>query len=92
MKLNDKADAAVLAELQTYVARIGKELAEPLVYHLSPNRAAGGSDYNWVLHSTFATEGDMNGYRDAPLHIEFAEFCDPYTDDFLVTYYDAPST
>ena len=91
MKLNDKADESVIAGMQSYVSRIGAELDEVRAYHLTPNKAAGDGDYNWVLHSVFADEADMNAYREAPLHREFVGFCHPYTDDFSIVYYQAPA-
>jgi quinol monooxygenase YgiN len=90
MKLNDRADNSVIAEMQAYVARIGAELEEARAYHLAPNAAADGDGYNWVLHSAFDDEAAMNAYREAPLHQEFVGFCEPYTEDFLVAYYQAP--
>ena len=53
MKLTDRADRSVIAEMQAYVARIGAELEETRAYHLAPNEAAGRNGYNWVLHSAF---------------------------------------
>lgn len=93
MKLNDRADNSVIAEMQAHVARIGAELEKARAYHLTPNDAAGHAargGYNWVLHSAFDDEAAMNAYREAPLHREFVGFCDPYTEDFLIAYYHAP--
>jgi quinol monooxygenase YgiN len=90
LKLNEKADASVMETLQTYVSRIGAEIEETLAYHLTPNKADGNGDFNWVLHSAFTDEADMNAYRAAPLHLEFVALCDRYTEDFLITYYQAP--
>jgi hypothetical protein len=91
LKLNDRADASVMETLQNYVARIGAEIEETRAYHLTPNKAAENGGYNWVLHSAFADEADMNAYRAAPLHLEFVTFCDRYTEDFLITYYQMPA-
>ena len=91
LKLNDKANQSVIADMQAYVSRIEAELEETLAYHLTPNEAAGDDGYNWVLHSAFADEAHMNAYREAPLHQEFVGFCDPYTEDFLVATYQAPA-
>lgn len=41
MKLNDRADNSVIAEMQAHVARIGAELEKARAYHLTPNEAAG---------------------------------------------------
>jgi quinol monooxygenase YgiN len=91
MKLNDGADGSVIAKMQAYVARIGAELEETRAYHLTPNAAPGRNGYNWVLHSAFDDEAAMNAYREAPLHQEFVGFCDPFTEDFLIAYYQAPA-
>ena len=91
MKLNDKADASVLAEMQRYVSRISDELTETRGYHLAPNDAAEEGGYNWVLQGLFDDEADMNAYRAAPLHREFVGYCDAYTEDFLIAYYALPA-
>ena len=89
LKLNDEADGSVIAEMQAYVSRIGREIDQTRAYQLAPNEAAGDGDYNWVLYSAFSDEADMEAYREAPLHREFVDFCDPYTDAFLVVFYQA---
>ena len=91
MKLNEKADSSVIAEMQTYVSRIGREIEQTQCYHLAPNEAAAKGDYNWVLTSAFVDQADMEAYREAPLHREFVAYCDPFTEDFLVACYRAPA-
>lgn len=92
LNLNDKADSSVMAAMRDYVSRIGTELAEARAYHLTPNEAADNDGYNWVLHSAFADEADMNAYHEATLHREFVDFCEPYTKDFQIVWYQAPPT
>ncbi len=92
LNLNDRANPSVMAAMQAYVSRIGAELAETRAYHLTPNEAADDGGYNWVLHSVFADEADMNAYREAPLHREFVEFCDPFTEDYRIVWYQGPPT
>ncbi|MCP4327071.1 MAG: Dabb family protein [Alphaproteobacteria bacterium] len=90
MKLNDRVDSGVIARMQAYAARIGRELDEVQSYHLAPNLGAGEGDFNWVIQASFASEADMTAYGDAPLHREFVDYCAPYAEDFLVTYHQAP--
>ena len=90
MKLNDRVDSVVIARMQAYAARIGRELNEVRYYNLAPNLGGGEGGFNWVIQASFANEADMRAYSDAPLHREFVDYCGPYTEDFLVTYYQAP--
>ena len=90
MKLNNSADHAVIDTIQSYVTRIRDEVKEARAYHFAPNKAADKDSFNWVLHSEFADEADMDAYRAFPLHKEFVEYCDLYTDDFLICFYQAP--
>lgn len=90
LKLANNADAAVMAQIREYVSRIREEVMETRSYHLAPNNAAELDGYNWVLHSSFETEADMNAYRSNALHIEFVKYCDQYTEAFLPVFYDAP--
>jgi hypothetical protein len=90
LNLNDRADPSVMATMRAYVSRIGTELAETRAYHLTANEADDNGGFNWVLHSAFADEADMNAYREAPLHREFVDFCEPYTEDFRIVWYQAP--
>jgi len=90
MKLNESADHAVIDTIQSYVARIHRDIKETKAYHFAPNKAADKDGFNWVLHSAFADETDMDSYRSAPLHKEFVDYCDLYTEDFLICFYQAP--
>ena len=90
IKLNHRADTAVIQKMQAYVSGIRNEIGGTRTYHFTPNQAAGEKGYNWVLLSVFDDEASMNAYRAAPLHQEFVEYCHPYTDDFFVCFYQAP--
>lgn len=91
MKLSSDADSAVIARMQDYVARIGAELDEPIAYHMAPNVAAVEGGYNWMLHAVFANEDDMSDYREAPLHCAFVDYCEPFTEDYMVACYELPA-
>lgn len=87
-KLSAAADTAVLQNILLYADRIRDEISEAREYRFVPNKAAVPGEYNWVLLAIFETESDMNAYRVHPLHQEFVAFCDGYTEDFLVFFYD----
>ena len=87
MKLNERADVAVIETMQVHVATIRDGVGEVRSYELVPNIAAGGKGYNWAILSSFDSEAEMERYKVHPLHREFVAAADPYTEDFLTLDY-----
>lgn len=91
-KLSAAADDAVIQKILLYVDRIRDEIPETREYRFAPNKAEKPDGFNWVLLATFDNEEDMNAYRINPLHLEFVAFCDAYTNDFIVCFYEGATT
>jgi len=90
MKLNERADAAVIEVMQGHIAAIRDGVAEVRSYDLAPNRSAGGKGYNWAILASFDSEADMTRYKQHPLHQDFVASTDPYTEDFIAIDYELP--
>ncbi len=87
--MNGGMNDTIVANMQRYADRIREQIDEVKSYALVPNEAGGSQGYNWAILSSFESEADIDTYKVAPLHREFVEYCDPYTEDFLTLDYHA---
>ncbi len=91
-KLNQAADDEAIQKIMQYVDRIREEITEVRDYQFAANMATTDGGYNWVLLAVFDNVPNMNAYRVNPMHLEFVEFCDNYTDDFIVSFYEVTTS
>ena len=91
MNLNDGADETVITRIRNYVDAIATQLDSVRAYSLVRNTAPNANGFDWAILSAFDNEADMVAYRVDPLHQEFVEFTDPYTEDFMALDYESGS-
>jgi quinol monooxygenase YgiN len=91
MKLNDRADDAVISGMRDYVAAIAAQLDQVRSYRLVRSTSAVAKGHDWAILSAFENEADIAAFRVAPLHQEFVAFTDPYTADYMALDYESAS-
>lgn len=76
MRLVD-ADAAFVARVEAYAARVRAELPCVRDYHFGPNLASRAGEYPWLVVATFDSEEDHERYQVSQVHQEMKAFMAP---------------
>lgn len=88
MRLVD-ADAAFVARVEAYAARVRAELPYVRAYHFGPNLASRSGEYPWLVVATFDHEEDHERYQVSPVHQEMKLFMAPRIAQIVVGDADA---
>ena len=88
MQLTD-ADAACLARIRQYEARIRRELPYVRDYRFGRNGAARAKEFAWAVIGVFDSAADHDRYQASALHQEMKAFMTPHIVDMVVCDFDA---